>query len=164
MAVNHHFTWELKWFYYAFKSKFVECLQTTTERSNWNYYDLQMTQMLVIAHYIDGLLCRVSTDHGHQGLRCDLIFLPNRSLVGNLYTKMHSNAHRLWQIAVVGSRGDLRIKRRFKTKTYWIAGRRRSPGVWSAVTCGHREPNRGLIGLIADWSAVTCGHRWLNRG
>ena len=41
------------------------------------------------------LLYPFSTDHGHQGLRCDLIFGPDLSLVGELYTKMHSNAHRL---------------------------------------------------------------------
>ena len=46
----------------------------------------------------------VSTDHDHQGLREDLIFWPDLSLVGNLFQKMHSNAHPTWQIAAVGSR------------------------------------------------------------
>ena len=58
--------------------------------------------------------------------------------------------------------GDLGIKRRFKTKILWVAGRR---------GCDRRSPvvNRGLIdcglvGLIGDWSPVTWGRPCLNHG
>ena len=60
--------------------------------------------------------------------------------------------------------GDLGIKRRFKNKILWVAGRRRSPGMWSPVTCGQSWPNRGLVGLIGDWLLVTWGRPCLNRG
>ena len=83
--------------------------------SGWHFKKSRASLLTLYMH--KGLYC-VSTDHDHQGLRWDLIFWPDLSLVGDLYTKMHSNAHRLWQIAAVGSR---RSGRR------WIAGHHRSP-------------------------------------
>ena len=59
-------------------------------KSSWEraYY-----KFVISSHILNRSLCGVSTDHDNQGLRCDLIFWPNWSLVGDLYTKMHSNVH-----------------------------------------------------------------------
>ena len=50
---------------------------------------------IMLLKHIYQCLCWVSTDHDHQRLRGDFLFWVSRSLVGHLYTKMHSNAHRL---------------------------------------------------------------------
>ena len=65
---------------------------------------------------------------------------PDRSLVGDLFQKMHSNAHPTWQIAAVGSR---RSDRR------WGDPR------WPAVTLGLREDLR----LKFSESQVAAGRR-----